>query len=228
MSDQVPYTPAPVPGGFDDSVFVINPEPRCPCVLLLDKSSSMQGEPIRQLNAGLVTLRDELATDELAAKRVEIACISFGPMTVDQGFVGAATFSPPHLEASGDTPIGSALRQGLDLIEERKRLYRSHGIAFYRPWMFLITDGAPTDAWQDAAKRVRTSEEANGVAFFTVGVQGARMDILSQIGTREPVSLSGLKFRDMFVWLSQSLKSVSRSRPGAQVALPPPSGWASV
>jgi uncharacterized protein YegL len=228
MSDQVAYTPAPLPAGFDDSVFLENPEPRCPCVLLLDRSGSMSGEPIRQLNAGLVTFRDELAADQLAAKRVEIACISFGPLAVDHGFVGADAFSPPQLAASGDTPIGAAINQGLDLIEERKRLYRSNGIAYYRPWMFLITDGAPTDGWKEPAARVRTAEEANGLAFFSVGVQGARMDVLSQIGTRPPASLVGLRFRDMFVWLSQSLKSVSRSQPGTQVALAPPSGWTTV
>ena len=38
---------------FADVGFVDNPEPRCPCVLLLDTSGSMQGQPISQLNAGL-------------------------------------------------------------------------------------------------------------------------------------------------------------------------------
>ena len=228
MHEQVPYTPAPLPAGFDESVFLENPEPRCPCVLLLDRSSSMRGNSIQQLNEGLVSFRDELAADELAAKRVEVACVSFGPLTIDNGFVGAASFTPPQLEAQGDTPIGAALAQGLNLVEERKRLYRSNGIAYYRPWMFLITDGAPTDAWQEPAARIRAAETANGLAFFAVAVEGARMDILSQISTRKPVRLTGLRFREMFVWLSQSLKAVSRSQPGTQVMLAPPTGWTSV
>ena len=45
---------------FDDS----NPEPRCPYVLLLDTSGSMQGEPIRQLNAGLQAFEESLKADE--------------------------------------------------------------------------------------------------------------------------------------------------------------------
>jgi len=55
---------------LDDAVeFAENPEPRCPCVLLLDTSGSMQGVPIDALNDGLQTFRDDLIRDELAKKR---------------------------------------------------------------------------------------------------------------------------------------------------------------
>ena len=57
--------------------FAENPEPRCPCVLLLDTSGSMQGEPIKALNEGLKTFRDTLIKDPLASRRVEVAVISF-------------------------------------------------------------------------------------------------------------------------------------------------------
>lgn len=63
---------------FDDLSFVDNPEPRCPCVLLLDNSQSMTGQPIQQLNAGLKQFQKELAGDALASRRVELAVISFG------------------------------------------------------------------------------------------------------------------------------------------------------
>ena len=48
---------------FATSDFASNPEPRCPCILLLDVSGSMSGRPINELNAGLVTFRDELLAD---------------------------------------------------------------------------------------------------------------------------------------------------------------------
>jgi hypothetical protein len=51
--------------------FAQNPEPRCPCVLILDISSSMTGEPIRELNEGLAAFRDELLADPVARRRVE-------------------------------------------------------------------------------------------------------------------------------------------------------------
>jgi len=53
--------------------FADNPEPRCPCVLLLDTSGSMQGEPINALNNGLRAFKDDLIKDALASKRVEVA-----------------------------------------------------------------------------------------------------------------------------------------------------------
>lgn len=222
MSDQIP---------FGTENFADNPEPRCPCVLVLDVSGSMSGQPINELNAGLVSFKDELVADTLASKRVEVAIVGFGPVQVVNDFQTAANFQPPVLSATGDTPMGAAIVQAIDLVKQRKEVYRANGIAFYRPWIFLITDGAPTDQWSDAAARVREGEASKSFAFFAVGVEGARMDILSQIATREPLRLQGLQFRSLFQWLSNSMRSVSRSTPGDEVPIQNPAapgGWAAV
>lgn len=213
---------------FGPIEFADNPEPRCPCLLLLDVSGSMGGQPIAELNAGLVTFKDELAADALAMKRVEVGIVTFGPVRTELQFTGATSFYPPSLSAQGDTPMGEAIRQGLELVRQRKDEYRANGISYYRPWVFLITDGGPTDEWQTAAAAVREGETSKSFAFFAVGVKGANMDVLKQISTREPLVLDGLRFRDLFSWLSSSLRSVSRSTPGTEVPLQPPSGWASV
>src|SRR6476660_2230329 len=94
--DQVP---------FGAPEFVENPEPRCPCLLLLDTSHSMQGQPISELNNGLVAFKDELAADALAIKRVELGIITFGPVRVEADFQTADVFQAPTLVASGDTPM---------------------------------------------------------------------------------------------------------------------------
>lgn len=210
--------------------FADNPEPRCACVLLLDVSGSMGGRPIAALNAGLAAFAADVANDALARQRVEVAIVTFGVdgVQVRQDFKVAGEFQPPTLSAGGATPMGAAIGRALDLLEERKRQYRANGISYYRPWVVLITDGAPTDEWADAARRVHEAEAASAVAFFAIGVQGADMDVLGQIATRQPLSLSGLKFVELFVWLSQSQRRVSASRPGDQTALPPVAGWASV
>jgi uncharacterized protein YegL len=213
---------------FETTEFADNPEPRCPCLLLLDVSGSMGGQPIAELNAGLATFKDELAADALAMKRVEVGIVTFGPVKTELPFTGAATFYPPSLSAQGDTPMGAAIKQGLELLSQRKEEYRANGISYYRPWVFLITDGGPTDEWQTAAAAVREGEASKGFAFFTVGVKGANMDVLKQISVREPVALDGLRFRELFSWLSSSLRSVSRSTPGTEVRLLPLSGWTSV
>jgi len=230
MTEQVPFKADQTP--FGQISFADNPEPRCPCVLLLDVSGSMQGAPIQQLNAGLAVYRDELAADSLAAKRVELAIVTFGGsvQTVTE-FTTADAFTAPTLTSQGDTPMGEAITQAIAMVTDRKRIYRENGIAYYRPWIFMLTDGGPTDSWKSAAEQVRQAENAKALAFFAVGVAGANFDILKQISTREPLRLDGLRFRDLFQWLSSSQQSVSRSQPGEEVALQNPAtpgGWAKI
>lgn len=218
---------------FGTDSFSDNPEPRCLCVLVLDKSGSMTGEPIRQLNSGLVTLKDELMQDSLAQKRVELAVVSFGPTEVIQSYVSATNFIPPELHAGGDTPMGSALLKAVELIENRKAEYKANGIRYFRPWIFLITDGSPTDihsaAWSDALAKIQAGEASKGLAFFGIGVQGVDLTTLNTIcPPKTAISLDGLKFAELFRWLSSSLKSVSQSQPGEGVKLAPPTGWGSV
>ena len=208
--------------------FAENPEPRCPCLLLLDTSGSMAGEPITELNEGLHEFYNELQTDSLAIKRVEVALLTFGPVRVISDFNTAECFFDPQLTAEGDTPMGEAIRKGIELIRNRKDQYRANGISFYRPWIFLITDGAPTDEWQSAAAMVREGEQNKAFAFFAIGVQKADMKILRQISVRDPVRLQGLKFREFFQWLSNSMKSASRSNPGDKILLAPPKGWSEI
>jgi uncharacterized protein YegL len=160
---------------------------------------------------------------------VEVAVLSFGPVHVLSEFTTAENFTVPVLQASGVTPMGEAITTGLDLIEQRKKLYREQGISYYRPWVFLITDGQPTDDWREAAKRVRSGEDAKAFSFFAVGIEDANMDILAQIVARQPLRLRGLDFSSLFTWLSNSMSSVSRSQPGETVSLinpAAPEGWA--
>jgi uncharacterized protein YegL len=228
--------------GFDPAVKSDNRDPRVACALLLDTSSSMSGDPINSLNEGYRVFCEEIQEDPLARKRTEVTVVTFGGSArVAVPFQEGRDLSPVTFQATGGTPMGAALELGLDQLVARKQEYKEAGLEYYRPWLFVITDGAPTDGgtFAQAAQRVRSVEAQKGVTVFGVGVQGANMSVLAELsGVRQPVELDGLKFAELFKWLSASMSVVSQSSPGStdaeiaaneagdQTALPPPHGWA--
>ncbi len=214
--------------GFPE--FVENPENRCPVLLLLDTSGSMAGNPIAELNRGLVSFKEDVLKDEQASLSVDLSLVTFGGTVKKiQDFVSMEKFEPPVLKTDGYTPIGAAIEYALDVVEERKKAYKASAIQYYRPWIFMITDGAPTDSWEMAAKKMQQAELENRVLFFAVAVQGADMTKLKQIASpeRPPILLNGLDFRSLFLWLSSSMKRVSSGKIGDSIALPPV-GWGSI
>ena len=219
---------------LDDLVeFAENPEPRCACLLLLDVSGSMTGQPIQQLNDGLAYFKQCIEGDTLASLRTEIGVVSFSNFPVKvHDFSTVDAFTPPALVAGGGTVISTAIDAALDMVEERKATYRANGITYYRPWVWLICDGKPEhddlNDWERAKDRVKQAESDNQVAFFVVGVEGADMTELDSIGNRQALKLRGLDFNSMFQWLSSSMSSVSQSQPSDAVPLSNPSGWAEV
>lgn len=228
MADQIPYIDI-------DVTLMDNQEPRCPCILLVDTSSSMAGEAISSLNQGVLQFEQELNQDGLARKRVEVGVVSFGQgVQVVQDFISPSSFVPPRFEANGNTPMGEAVVKALELLEERKRAYRSAGVSFYRPWVFLITDGGPTDYqthfWRQAKDLVHTGEAAKKHLFFGVGVEGADFTRLNELcsPSRPALKLKGLSFAELFTWLSSSLKTVSSTNPGSGAVPLLPPGWASI
>jgi uncharacterized protein YegL len=221
-----------------------NPDPRIACVLLLDTSWSMNGDPVAELNRGFETFCGELKDDPLAKKRTEVAVITFGGTAqLVTPFMEARQLEPQHFTASGGTPMGSAINLALDEVQAQKAAYKQAGLEYFRPWIFLLSDGAPTDGqvFDAAVDRIKQVEAAKGVTVFAVGV-GDLADLaqLQRVSpSRQPLMLNGYKFTEMFQWLSASMQVVSDSSAfgssdGAvaeaeeteQQALPSPAGWA--
>lgn len=208
--------------------FATNPEQRCPVMLLLDSSYSMTGAPIIELNEGIKLFKQNIQEDEIAALRVEVAIVTFGnrPKLI-QDFSTVSKFNPPKLQADGNTPMGAAIEIALDKLEERKNIYKSNGVPYYQPWVLLISDGIPTDNYNRAAQRVRAAAAQRKLSFYCVAVRNADLNILKQIAPEDtpPLPLEGLKFKELFKWLSASVRATSRHEIGEQVDVPDFSGW---
>ncbi len=211
-----------------------NTEARCPVVLVLDVSGSMTGEPIRQLNEGLKVLKKALEDDPTASLRVEVAVVTFGAsVSLAHDFATMDAFNPPTLSADGGTPMGEGLEYALQLVAERKEQYKNHGLKYYQPWVWLITDGYPNSnsPWQEAAQKIHQEHKNKKISFFAVAVEGADMNQLKQVSPpdRTPVKLNGLDFKTMFLWLSRSVGKTASGKVGeeGQTKLEP-IGWGSV
>ncbi len=216
-----------------DPLPVINQgERHIPAVLLVDISSSMDGEPIDELNRGLIEFGVALHEDELALGRADVSIISFNSnVHTEIGFRPAVDYQAPHLYAGGSTSLNHAIEEGIKAIEARKEDYRAQGISYYRPWLFVLTDGAPTDLlWEErATRKLRKAIMDKKLTYLPMGI-GPYADIVKlqsyypENAKAKPVLKADAKnFKEAFVWLSNSIGVISNSDPliDNEVALPP-------
>jgi uncharacterized protein YegL len=153
---------------LDELLEIANPQhPHCPTVLLLDTSDSMADHgKINELNNGLKFFKDDVSSDELARKRVDLAVVTFGvDVKVIHNFSSIDEFEPPTLQPGGFTPMGRAILKGIDLVEQRKAEYKDKGIDYYRPWIFMITDGVPSDMGPEGTEWVTLNRETDTEAL---------------------------------------------------------------
>ena len=201
---------------------------RLPVYLLLDCSGSMMGEPIEAVRQGVKALLSELKRDPQALETAYLSVITFDssarqviPLTE------LMQFQEPELKASGATALGGALNVLMECVNSEVRKSSETQKGDWRPLVFILTDGAPTDveAFGQAAQALKGMKAANIVACAA----GSRADTtyLRQI-TENVLMMNTLSAGDMarfFAWVSGSIKMSSKSldaRPGAAIELPPP------
>lgn len=205
-----------------------NTSQRTPCVLVLDGSGSMGGQPITDLNDALPFLEKDLKRDDVARMRVQLLIIRAGgdaPEILTE-WTDAIAFNAPKLEADGGTPLGQAVELALSRIESQKEHYNELGIPYTRPWIFLISDGEPTDeGWESCAARCQSAEENKKVAVFAIGTESANLEQLGKFSTRGARGLKGLQFRDLFEWLSRSATAASRTSSGQTHQMAAADAW---
>ncbi|NJO15033.1 MAG: VWA domain-containing protein [Thioploca sp.] len=200
---------------------------RLPVYLLLDCSSSMTGQPIEQVRQGLRALLDDLSTEPMAVETVYLSVITFNS-TAQQviPLTELMQFKEPQIQASGATALGAALLLLTDCLEKEVRKNTINQKGDWKPLVFLMTDGMPTDAWEVAADALKQQKIANLIAF--AAGPGAEVNNLKRITdiVLKSDELSPGALKAFFQWMSQSIlrtgKSVQIMATESPVNLPPP------
>ena len=201
---------------FDEIPEIINAnEPHMALIFVLDTSSSMGGEPIRSLNEGLNRFKEEVIKDKQTRNILDVAIIEFNnDFQVIQDFSPIGFMKHINLSATGGTTMSPAIRKALEMVDERSRFYRRKGTEPYKPWVFLVSDGAPTDNISAVAKEIKAMEADGKVSFRSLGVPGYDMATLRQLSGEKVLELEGADFASFFNWVAKSMRSVSQSSPG--------------
>ncbi len=189
------------------------------CVLLLDVSASMQNNnAIGKLNRAIAAFKEQCLKDDALRRGLDIAVVSFSSdVHILQEFAPVTDMITPVLEADGQTSMGAGLTVAMDMLERRKAQYREIGIPYHRPWIFMISDGAPNDEYAAAFSRVSQMQQNKKLELWAVGVPGYEKEILTSLTMRVIALDDGLNFASLFEWLSSSLSTKSRSNPGDSV-----------
>lgn len=190
---------------------------------------------IDELISGVRQFYDAIKEDEMAVYSAEICIVIFNDdATCVMDFANIERQEElPELIASGDTAMGEGVNLALDLLEERKQEYREKGVDYYQPWLVLMTDGEPNGRREELEKAIkRTTDMVNSkkLTIFPIGIgDETDMNTLNKFSPKRPaLKLQGLKFREFFAWLSQSVSRVSQSTPGETIKLDVEAikGWA--
>lgn len=207
------------------SDLVDNPTARVPVCLCLDTSGSMCGTPIAELIGGIELFRENVLNDDIAKYSAEVCIVTFDSNVECVVDFTAVDGMPQNLQldADGGTSMGDGVNMALDLLEKRKEEYKRNGVDYYQPWLILMTDGGDNgdrDSFTRACDRVADMVKNRKLSVFPIGIgEGADMKVLEEITTKKPLRLKGLKFRELFSWLSKSISVVSNSMPGEKIKL---------
>ena len=199
---------------------------RLPVYLLLDCSGSMSGEPIEAVKQGIKALLTELKGDPQA---LETACLSVITFNSTARQISPLTelmlFKEPELTAGGATALGGALHVLADCIRTEVRTSTATQKGDWKPLVFLLTDGAPTDNLDEGIEALKSVSTGNIIACAAGA--NANTNSLRKI-TNNVLMMNNLTAGDLaafFAWASGSIKASSTSRdakPGEAIQLPPP------
>lgn len=179
---------------------------RLPVYLLLDTSGSMHGEPIEAVKNGVQTLLTTLKQDPYALETAYVSVITFDS-TARQAvpLTDLLSFNLPSFSASGTTALGEALSLTANRIDAEVQKTTAEAKGDWRPLVFLMTDGGPTDDWRKGLNEFKAAKK--GVVVACAAGHDADTDVLKEI-TEIVLQLDtadSSSIKAFFKWVSASV-----------------------
>ncbi len=200
-----------------------NKDQKCPVVLLLDTSGSMSGNAIDELNNALTKLKEDILSDPILTQRLEVGIVCFDDEARVERPIDLITVDTnmPTLNVGGTTNVVSGMNKAMELVEERKVFYKSNGEQYYRPFIVLFTDGAPTNSAEEIEaldQQIQQMADNKKFIFIPFGVDGADMQLLAKLAAQTAderlknkatayLMKDVSKFSDVFAFVSSSISS---------------------
>ena len=213
-----------------------NKDQKCPVVLLLDTSGSMTGQPIDELNKALIQIKEDILNDTMLSNRLELGIVAFDDDARVERPIDL--ISPdtdlPILNIGGVTNLVAGMNKAIELVTDRKNFYKSNGEQYYRPFIVLFTDGAPTNTPEEIEQLDQTIQKLSDekrFIFLPFGVDGADMQLLAKLAAQkadERLKNTGTafamkdvsKFTEVFRFVSASISGIMEKGGTQAVQLP--------
>jgi len=213
-----------------------NKDQKCPVVLLLDTSGSMAGTPIDELNKALIKIKEDILNDTMLSNRLEVGIVAFDDDARVERPIDL--ISPdtdlPILNIGGVTNLVAGMNKAIELVTDRKNFYKSNGEQYYRPFIVLFTDGAPTNTPEEIEQLDQTIQKLSDekrFIFLPFGVDGADMQLLAKLAAQtddQRLKNTGTafmmkdvsKFAEVFQFVSASISGIMEKGGTQAVQLP--------
>lgn len=138
---------------------------RLPVYLLLDCSGSMAGDPIQAVETGLRALLNDLGQDPHALDTVWLSLITFASVAeLVVPLTDINEFGSVGLDAVGGTALGAAIDLLVERLDQEVRKNTPQHKGDWRPLVFILTDGDPSDDWEVSIDRFRAQNRAQVIA----------------------------------------------------------------